>query len=1207
MRQYFYLLFLLSMPVYGQVAESLESLQLESIHDQVRVVARGDLNGDGRKDYLLLGSDVYGSSLSYTLNSSEEVVYFPRPIAFAAHIGAVVVEDVDRDGDQDVLYVTGGDQYEATIYWSENADGAGLEWKQHERTFEFNERPPMMNPQFGDLDGDGYTDLVYVAPDSIAYALATDDGFTVTRSVMYREDWSFGEWYLADLSGDGATDFVYFPENDKGGRTVTYFTFTGTGPQGATVSNTFGDVDGRLLPPVDYDSDGRVDLVTNNLNGELYVYRVRDGGYDRVTLPIDVDEVVAADLNGDGQNDLLFQDPNGGISLIPVVNGVGGEMQSVGPRTGKFGLPSLWDDGDGGTEVTAASFLPGLGVLPGRLSVSAYMNEDVGMNPIWYPADVTTAGVEPPRPGEWSAFVASSFESYPWVLYRIHPEVAHENGWYTVSPVFRPRESVQSEPYDVYVRNINRADVNRDGYPDYQAEIRNSAMQNYSPLMALSQGRPGAYRRLTYPVGTDTLWGSFDVVLQPHDRFPLSVEFEYFAADRRVRLLHNYDADGYPDYAQELVLPRYTTFSETDITMPDLNHDGKADLVIGAGDSVLLFFPYDPEKRIFGDPVTLEFPDQLTSIYTTGDLNGDDFEDLVVIQDNSRALVYTDLVENMPSLYQEFGERWFVHWGHRAAVMLADFDDDGRDELINVGDEGVFMAGLTAGGEWWERRSGIPLNNVDSLGTYQWEINTVTDIDGDGDMDLLFHDRRMSYLTNLARDSRYTVATYFDMNGNNVREAEEPLLRGFDYAFQDFPSTSYLETADGFTTLYTQGTGETQLTVDAGPLWKIRPGALKVNLGTRAKARLNLFAAVPTSDVHSAELSLTAGRMRCNTEVPVWITLTNTGNRIVPASSIAFSSNPGLELVTPPDSVADGKHYYRTEDLLPGESIVLPLTVQAPGVDVLPLTVKLMADFDHRAGTAVHELEAIEYAEVLCSYDPNDKQVSPRGVKAEGFLRDSPELTYTIRFQNTGNDTAYLVVLRDTIDTELDLESFVLDSYSHPVSVKVEDSTRALAFRFDDIMLVDSMTNPPASQGFVTYKLTPREGLVNNDEITNRASIYFDYNPPIVTNTVLNTMVRVEVSTAVDAPSVPEPGLSIAPNPTSGFGRLHLEGAVWDDYASDRLTARVTAADGRSVREWPVAGRVSTLDLRGLAPGLYLLAVYSDNGLVARTQVAVHR
>lgn len=144
---------------------------------------------------------------------------------------------------------------------------------------------------------------------------------------------------------------------------------------------------------------------------------------------------------------------------------------------------------------------------------------------------------------------------------------------------------------------------------------------------------------------------------------------------------------------------------------------------------------------------------------------------------------------------------------------------------------------------------------------------------------------------------------------------------------------------------------------------------------------------------------------------------------------------------------------------------------------------------------------------VFNSFDPNDKTVNPTGVGADKRVRHGVPLNYTINFQNTGNDTAYKVVLTDTLSMNFDLSTLVFGASSHPYKVDfIGRSIPILRFTFNNINLVDSITNEPKSHGFVTFSVKPYDTIPNATKIYNNADIYFDFNPPIRTNTTLTTI-----------------------------------------------------------------------------------------------------
>ncbi len=166
------------------------------------------------------------------------------------------------------------------------------------------------------------------------------------------------------------------------------------------------------------------------------------------------------------------------------------------------------------------------------------------------------------------------------------------------------------------------------------------------------------------------------------------------------------------------------------------------------------------------------------------------------------------------------------------------------------------------------------------------------------------------------------------------------------------------------------------------------------------------------------------------------------------------------------------------------------------------------------------------------AFDPNDKRAVPVGYGDDHNILPETPLEYTIRFQNTGTDTAFTVVLRDTLAASLDLATLRLGAASHDYTFAL-DSSGTLEIDFLDIMLPDSNVNLAASQGFITYTIAPRAGLPLQTRIENTAAIYFDFNDPIITNTTFHTIDTnfIRISTGLQTPAVSYARLSVFPNP----------------------------------------------------------------------------
>jgi Leucine-rich repeat (LRR) protein len=105
-------------------------------------------------------------------------------------------------------------------------------------------------------------------------------------------------------------------------------------------------------------------------------------------------------------------------------------------------------------------------------------------------------------------------------------------------------------------------------------------------------------------------------------------------------------------------------------------------------------------------------------------------------------------------------------------------------------------------------------------------------------------------------------------------------------------------------------------------------------------------------------------------------------------------------------------------------------------------------------------------------------------------------LHYMIRFENTSSSIARNVVLKDIIDiSKFDISTLVPLSGSHLFDTKITDNT--VEFIFQNINLpIDAVNN----KGYVVFKIKTLPELVLGDEITNSASIYFDYYQPIISN-----------------------------------------------------------------------------------------------------------
>jgi uncharacterized repeat protein (TIGR01451 family) len=197
---------------------------------------------------------------------------------------------------------------------------------------------------------------------------------------------------------------------------------------------------------------------------------------------------------------------------------------------------------------------------------------------------------------------------------------------------------------------------------------------------------------------------------------------------------------------------------------------------------------------------------------------------------------------------------------------------------------------------------------------------------------------------------------------------------------------------------------------------------------------------------------------------------------------------------------------------------------------------------------------------VVNGYDPNDKQVYPQGICEGHFVLKTEPLTYTIRFQNTGNAEAINIHIIDSLSSYLDINSVEVLASSHDMYTLVRPGN-VLDFRFDDIHLPDSTSNEPESHGYVIFKVYPNSFTWNGTFVDNKSEIYFDFNPPIVTNTVFNTLVNVlltcDINMGVDDDYNSVNDVLVYPNPSNGLITVEFDKLTKVDLALYNLNGQL--------------------------------------------------
>ncbi len=232
--------------------------------------------------------------------------------------------------------------------------------------------------------------------------------------------------------------------------------------------------------------------------------------------------------------------------------------------------------------------------------------------------------------------------------------------------------------------------------------------------------------------------------------------------------------------------------------------------------------------------------------------------------------------------------------------------------------------------------------------------------------------------------------------------------------------------------------------------------------------------------------------------------------------------------------------------------------------------------------------------EIGVSYDPNNKEVSPKGSGIAGNIPPTTtQLSYTINFQNTGTAPAFNIYLLDTLSTNLDVNSIEVISASHPMQPFLLPGG-VMKFQYANIHLPDSTSDEPHSHGYVTYKINLKTGLSLGTEIKNSASIYFDFNTPVLTNTTVNTLA---LPTRIE--EIAEGNVAIYPNPAADKITVRLDQST---------PARISIIDmlGKEMKQIRTNNLETEINVESLKNGIYFITV-DQHGKSVRKKFVVSK
>lgn len=225
----------------------------------------------------------------------------------------------------------------------------------------------------GDMNGDGYPDLVTVNSNGNSYSFLAGNGNGIFNVNTYPAGRSPAGGAVADFNGDGLADLAVVnsqsftsPEGN-----VSIFLNNGhgpfTGPPGSPI--TVGNAPVAAVA-ADLNEDGHIDLaVSNDSGGSVSVLLGNgDGTFTEapgspVDIGVNLDGIAAADVNGDGHLDLAVTNPRADELTLLLGNGDGTFSQAAGSPFAVGNEPvavAAADlNADGNTDLAVANYTSG--------------------------------------------------------------------------------------------------------------------------------------------------------------------------------------------------------------------------------------------------------------------------------------------------------------------------------------------------------------------------------------------------------------------------------------------------------------------------------------------------------------------------------------------------------------------------------------------------------------------------------------------------------------------------------------------------------------------------------------------------------------------------------------------------------------------------------------------------------------------------------
>ncbi|WP_162126508.1 T9SS-dependent choice-of-anchor J family protein [Flavobacterium phycosphaerae] len=445
--------------------------------------------------------------------------------------------------------------------------------------------------------------------------------------------------------------------------------------------------------------------------------------------------------------------------------------------------------------------------------------------------------------------------------------------------------------------------------------------------------------------------------------------------------------------------------------------------------------------------------------------------------------------------------------------------------------------------------------------------------------------------------SSIKLNAFLDNNANGAKDVGEPDfgLGQFHYEKNNDGNSHSVISPSGIHTIYDYNSANNYnlsytINADYTSLYNVTANYTNINI-TNSGLPFNYFPVTLIQNYNDLGITIVPmSNPRAGSTYKNKIVYTNNGTQSIASGNLTFTVDPVTTISSISQSgttaISNGFSYAFT-NLLPFESRSIIVTITVPPIPTVALgqlitnTASIVPPVDD---VVANNNTSNSTQAVIGAYDPNDKIESHGEQILFSSFTANDYLEYTIRFENNGNAMALNVAVHDVLDSQLDANTLVmLDASANYILDRLGNT---LIWNFQNIMLPVAIANTDTGKGYIKFKIKPKPGFTVGDIIPNTASIYFDTNPAIITNTFNTKFVQ-----SLSNPTFSNNTIVLYPNPAKTSVHIQSDTTQLESIHLYDISGKIVKqVDGITNTQY-------TVDVSALAKGIYFVEIVTENKL----------